>query len=372
MAHRTIGDSYGTSGTKRVYREESPGNWDATQLKAEDANQFQEEIANIIEDAGLSLNSPGEPIASMNQASGVIQGYVAAEAFTRNANDRVANGDLVRNEVNDLSIETGDGNRPLAHLMRFFARDIQGCKVSNPIVPSDTVQVDDGIAIDATKSQIINFESAIAKDLETLWVAGAGNGGRANQTLNDGSWWHFFIIKKSDGTVDAGFDSALIPTQLLTDSGYTWYRRVASVYYVDSTTKVRPFVHDPNTGYFLHQPGFVTDTVLTLVQPQPTVTTFTLADCVPAGLSLPARLFINHWHTTAGSQLRLWDGVAGAGIAATSQRYTSFNYNPTEILSFLVDLVTDTSQRVYMTEYLAGTACNVGLYCAGYFDRRII
>ncbi len=65
--HRTVGDSYGVQDGKNIFREESPGNHDATQFTHDMANALQEEIANVITGFGGSLNTAAETVAQMVQ-----------------------------------------------------------------------------------------------------------------------------------------------------------------------------------------------------------------------------------------------------------------------------------------------------------------
>ena len=82
--HRTIGDGYIVDGGKNVYADEDLGSGrDATQVRHQEMNAFQEEIANVIESEGASLNSPSESIASMTQLNGAINNKLKT--------DRIAN-----------------------------------------------------------------------------------------------------------------------------------------------------------------------------------------------------------------------------------------------------------------------------------------
>lgn len=83
--HRTIGDSFGTSGGKNIFRQESPGSFDATQGTFDTMNALQEEIANVVTAEGFSLNSSAETIAQMIQLNTAIDKKVTDEATARTA-----------------------------------------------------------------------------------------------------------------------------------------------------------------------------------------------------------------------------------------------------------------------------------------------
>lgn len=84
-----------------------------------------------------------------------------------------------------------------------------------------------------------NVTTKIKKNLLKTWVEGDTSGGRASSLPAPNSpaiyqWYHVFLLGKSTsvGSYDAGFDTDLNATNLLTDtagSGYDTYRRVGSV-----------------------------------------------------------------------------------------------------------------------------------------------
>ena len=85
--HRTNGDSKGTGvgkydGSIDVYRDENPGSYDATQLRAEEMNAIQEEIANVIRGEGISLQTEAETFAQMFQLETAINTKLAANRIT--------------------------------------------------------------------------------------------------------------------------------------------------------------------------------------------------------------------------------------------------------------------------------------------------
>src|SRR5690606_24362141 len=57
----------------------------------------------------------------------------------------------------------------------------------------------------------------------------SGNGGRAGSLAAD-TTYHVFLIKRdSDDAIDAGFDTSLTASNLLTASSFDYYRRIGSV-----------------------------------------------------------------------------------------------------------------------------------------------
>ena len=75
--------------TVSVYRDEQSGSHPATQLRHTEMNALQEEIANVILDAGILLNDDTETVAEMNQLVtaiyNIVNNAVDSEALDRTA-----------------------------------------------------------------------------------------------------------------------------------------------------------------------------------------------------------------------------------------------------------------------------------------------
>lgn len=120
------------------------------------------------------------------------------------------------------------GIAPLSVIPRGY---IDGLILSNDTDTDHDIKMEVGMCRDTGDTQTISLGSAIVKRIDANWAAGTGNGGfPSTLTLSNNTWYHFFIIAKPDNTTDAGFDTSLTATNLLTDAtGYTKYRRVGSV-----------------------------------------------------------------------------------------------------------------------------------------------
>jgi len=88
-----------------------------------------------------------------------------------------------------------------------------------------------GTCRDAVDSLDISLGTALVKQIDAVWTAGTGVGGRASAvSLSANTTYHMFVISKPDGTVDAGFDTSVTAVNLLADAtGYTKYRNVWSM-----------------------------------------------------------------------------------------------------------------------------------------------
>lgn len=85
------------------------------------------------------------------------------------------------------------------------------------------------------------ISSATTKRIDASWVTGSGNGGMASAvSLTADTTYHLFLVDDGAGTTDAGFDTSLTATNLLSDTGGSFYRRIGSVI-TDGTSNILAF-----------------------------------------------------------------------------------------------------------------------------------
>jgi hypothetical protein len=102
--------------------------------------------------------------------------------------------------------------------------------------------------------------STITKQADAPWADGSGTGGMSGGTLTASSWYHEFYIAKDDGTVNAGFDTDINASNLLTAAsglGYRYYARRTS-FLTDSTNNIIAFSIKDNTIWWASLPPIVT------------------------------------------------------------------------------------------------------------------
>lgn len=87
-----------------------------------------------------------------------------------------------------------------------------------------------------------NLSANFTKRIDATWSEGDNNGGLAEGvSLSNNTWYHYFLIMKTDGSLDAGFDTSVTASNLLTDaSDYSYYLRVGSVL-TDGSANIVPF-----------------------------------------------------------------------------------------------------------------------------------
>lgn len=191
-------------GTPGYFVKGSPGTaTPATIVTADWANAVQEELANVIEEAGDTLDK-----GDHTQLKVAIDAMIAAAVA---------------------------GVYPLP------PKHISGCQISNNA--TDAVY-DIDIAVGKAKSSDDTYDiavtAAIGKRLDAVWATagtpGTTTGGRASGVALAAGWYRVFLISKTDGTVNAGFDTSDTAVNLLVDAtGYTKYRHVGWIYYSGST-----------------------------------------------------------------------------------------------------------------------------------------
>jgi len=144
---------------------------------------------------------------------GVVELATESEAITGTDNTRA---------VTPLALTAAIENQGLP--LNYIA----GLIPSNDTDTDHDINITAGKARDAVDSFSINLASEITKQIDVDWVAGDDAGGfPSGLTLSADTWYHVFVIAKTDGTTDAGFDTSLTATNLLSDAtGYTKYRRV--------------------------------------------------------------------------------------------------------------------------------------------------
>jgi hypothetical protein len=101
-----------------------------------------------------------------------------------------------------------------------------------------------GSARDSTDGNDLRTTSVITKQIDANWAAGSAAGGfPSGLTLTLDTWYHMFVILNDNLiAVDAGFDSAVTATNLLSDaSAYNDFRRIGSVL-VDASSNIIPYI----------------------------------------------------------------------------------------------------------------------------------
>ena len=151
-----------------------------------------------------------------------------------------------------------------------------------------------GTTPDSTAAVMLVNTSAMTKRIDADWTEGNNGGGRASAvtlaSVGAFGWFHMFIIGKTDGTVDFGFDSSLTAANLLADdaTAYSYYKWIGAVQ-LDPVLNIISYQQDGD--YFSFGP------VAELIGSTTTSRSLTTIS-VPPGIAAIADVTVRCWSTT--------------------------------------------------------------------------
>lgn len=126
---------------------------------------------------------------------------------------------------------------------------------TNIVLSEFIMQFDAGQCVDSTNTFPIYNPFTFAKDITANWVEGSGFGGFPSAlTLTANLPYYTFVIAKVDGTVDFGWDTSVVATNLLSDAaadGYVYYRRIGSCRTQVGSTDLETIFHQGD--YFFYE-----------------------------------------------------------------------------------------------------------------------
>lgn len=186
----------------------------------------------------------GAATADLSDLKGETEGTTVVDIKLSGGSEDPAAGDIVAGDETELVYRTS----PSVHLELltpaeraiYPARYIQGLTPVSAAADTDhDVRILPGGARDADDTVDIVLPLAMTKRIDATWASGNDNGGLFSGTVTANTTYHMFlIVKDSDGTVDAGFDTSLTAANI--PVGYTAYRRVFSLR-TDSSANIRGF-----------------------------------------------------------------------------------------------------------------------------------
>lgn len=198
----------------------------------------------------------------LKDAAGIVQpegtkdpvGETAAGQFDAFLNDVTYNiPDIVKGSDNEFYkslTNSNQGNDPTTSPTNWEQvaveplprGQIDGLITSNGTDTDHDIDTSVGVCVDSTNDILMQLKTIITKQIDANWVPGTNMGGfPSGLTLTADTWYHYFLIAKADGTVDSGWDTSLIATNLLADAtGFTLFRRIAS-HLTDGSSNILAF-----------------------------------------------------------------------------------------------------------------------------------
>lgn len=243
---------------------------------------------------------------------------------------------------------------------------INGFICSNDTDADHDINITAGKARSSDDTDDIILGTEITKQIDANWSAGDDAGGfPSGLTLSADTWYHLFVIyNPTTDTTDAGFDSSLNASNLLSDaSGYTKYKWIGAVL-TDASSNILSFYQSPNNPNFFQFDG---DDVYSASSGIPTSAT-DLTITVPPGII--SRPVIRGLLATSGSdeQMNFVDKNTGLDYVAIRVRTSSIENRA--IVNFITS---DTNSKIQHYNFESSDADEYKISIFGYeIDRGAI
>jgi hypothetical protein len=227
---------------------------------------------------------------------------------------------------------------------------------------NNDLDIAEGVACsDGPPWRLMILAAPITKQLDAAWAVGQGAGGLDTGSKAANTWYHVFLIRRSDtGVVDALFStSATSPTM---PTGYDERRRIGAIR-TDGSSNILPFLH-AGDRFLRVAPALDFDGTIGT-----TASTITLAS-VPLGVAVEALL--NVTIVNSGAQTRVLlsemaqtDNAPSITASPLSTLGTGGDGNG---ISAQVRIVVNTAQQIRARATNASTTMRV--VTVGYIDQR--
>jgi hypothetical protein len=198
----------------------------------------------ILRCIGAGTSDVSEPTAPGELRGTVSDGTITWELFAGHLHD-ASDMDGSAPKILLTSAAEVTGLLPIEN-MRPLRGFIDGLIIENATDYND-IKINPGDCASGIGSLLMRLSTEITKQIDAAWSAGDNSGGFPTSiTIADDTWYHVFLIVKEDGTIDAGFDTSITAANLLDGSnaggeGFILYRRIGSVFYLNSTDKIAAF-----------------------------------------------------------------------------------------------------------------------------------
>lgn len=216
-----------------------------------------------------------------------------------------------------------------------------------------------GVATDSTGVSMMSLGSAYTKTTSS-WAVGSATGSLDTGTIAANTWYHAFLIKRTDtGVVDVLISTSATSPTLPTN--YTLFRRIGSMA-TNGSSQWAKFVQVDDEFLWTTPVNDVTTTTLGT-----TPTLYTLS--VPTGVQVKAlfRGFISSATSFAGVVINSPDETSTAINTPAGNLTAQIQAASTNAL-FTLNLRTNTSAQIRAVASAASTSLTIATY--GWVDRR--
>jgi len=246
--------------------------------------------------------------------------------------DGSANQALVTDGAGAMSFSTTIVT--LAQLRGF----IGGYVLSNDTDTDHDINIAAGSCLNSAADTMMQ-RAEITKQIDSNWSAGDDAGGfPSGLSLSTDTWYHVFIIEDGSGTVDAGFDTDVAASNLLSDSSYTNYRRIGSVL-TDGTSNIIGFTQRGDEFLWSDPPEDHDASTST--------TAANVALSVPTGVTVRAMMNVSLADGSSSNVVNIYSpDVTAEAPSLTTEPYGSLRSSTSYSVVTQVEVITNTTSQV--------------------------
>lgn len=221
---------------------------------------------------------------------------------------------------------------------------------------------------DSTDTINLFLTSALTKRIDASWEAGTGNGGMASAvSLTTGQSYHVFIVDDENGDFDVGFDSNISATNLLSDTGGTYFRRIVGVR-TDGSSNIIGFFQQGDIFLWKAAQAVVSNT-------NPGTDAVTPALTVPTGVRVLAKFSYRIQNHSGSGSLPIYftspeqtDEQPSTTAAPMVNAGTDFDNSA--ITYGIAEILTNTSAQIRYHATASPTNSDIKIQTIGWTDRR--
>jgi hypothetical protein len=233
---------------------------------------------------------------------------------------------------------------------------IDGLILSNNVGDSDhDIDISAGICRSDSDDADLSITVGLTKLIDASWEEGSGLGGLDTGSVGNNTWYHIFIIKRTDtGVVDVLF--SLSPTDPVMPDNYDCKRRIGSIL-TDGSSNIIPFYQSGNK--------FMWTTEVTDINGVAGVTPAALVlITVPTGISVEALCRIALSSATVGDEFYINSPYVSGSIENIVKAQVAAVVNSSPYIA----IITNTSAQIYQKATDSDVTCY--LYTGGWIDPR--
>lgn len=299
----------------------------------------------IVAGTGIAVNTTGGNISVANTGATSIAGNTGA--FT------LSHG--LTNSTNDLQIDVATQRGYIAGLALSTAGS------------STTFSVAAGVAVDSTNADFMKLTSSINKTTGA-WAVGTGNGALDTGSIAASTWYHVYLIKRTDtGVVDVLISlSASAPTL---PTNYTLARRIGSMK-TNGSSQWTKFVQNGDAFTW----DIPVNDVVNVANPGTAAVLRTLS--VPTGVSVTAifGLYLNATNasTDSAGAVLVTDPAITDSTPSTSL-FTLYVYSGQTsqlVVANQLQVRTNTSSQIRTRISVSTAGTNLSISTSGWVDSR--